>query len=58
MKLVDCKECKNYQNLIAMGLGPRCKEEKNKKYLEKGDRVDMPIVISRVPEPCEYIKYD
>ena len=47
MKTIDCKDCKWVVWLVGLGLGVRCNHPKNKEG-------DIPIIISRIPEGCEY----
>ena len=52
----DCKSCKYVVWLIALGQGVRCKHLQNQKYKKEGATSETPVVISNIPNGCEYFE--
>ncbi len=55
MLIKDCKGCEHYMNLIALGLGARCRLPEHQ-FLQKAsvDHKMLPILISRIHEECKH----
>lgn len=50
-----CKDCKHCAWMVGIGMGVRCKHTNNQKFKKEEDsHKNLPVIISHVPDGCEY----
>jgi len=49
-----CSSCTYVFWVVGIGMGVRCKHPKNQQYIDYEIPANLPVIISSVPDNCEY----